>query len=59
MVAKVEDRARPSNPATPYARPGAAEVAKLGDLLPQILARYGCTPKTNRPDIAREQRRVG
>jgi hypothetical protein len=80
------DRASPLNrevaPGSDIKRP--ADLTRLGDLLPQILARYGCTnltdawgaeargadtirlhpgsttsQKTNRPDIARERRRVG
>lgn len=36
-------------------------LARLGNLLPQVLERYGIleTPETNRPDLALGRRRVG
>ena len=39
----------------------AVGLARLGDLLPQVLERYGIleTPETNRPDLALGRRRVG
>lgn len=49
------------NQSAEHREPPSPGLARLGDLLPQILERYGLdeSPETNRPDIARGRRRVG